>query len=186
MDSPEDVRTIALAIDAEIRALSVPSVANVRAIRHRFTVKLHDATGDSVLTLVRELHHVLGHRWVALELLLYHEPAFSLISASHLDEFADGLDSWNSVDAFAVLLAGPAWLRKQVPDTVLHQWANSTDRWRRRAALASTVVLNTPSRGGKGDVGQLFDVAGNDIHGKNSDTVWRNVLSRYKGVRFRK
>ncbi len=79
-------------------------------------------------------------------------PFGGLIAVPRLEEFSRGLEVWGSVDAFAGLLAGAAWLRGQVPDDLFLTWARSPDRWLRRAALASTAVLNTPSHGGIGDV----------------------------------
>jgi 3-methyladenine DNA glycosylase AlkD len=69
-----------------------------------------------------------------------------------LEELGRGINSWWTVDAFARTLAGPAWLNRQVPDQVFDMWANSNDRWWRRAALVSTVALNVRSQGGQGDV----------------------------------
>ena len=63
-----------------------------------------------------------------------------------------------SVDGFARILAGPAWLAGQVPDELIHKWAHSTDRWWRRAALVSTVALNMRSQGGMGDIPRTFAV----------------------------
>jgi 3-methyladenine DNA glycosylase AlkD len=68
------------------------------------------------------------------------------------------MDSWCSVDAFARLLSGPAWLNGQLSDEVIRRWARSEDRWWRRAALVSTVALNTRSHGGYGDVPRTFAV----------------------------
>ena len=38
-----------------------------------------------------------------------------------------------------------------MPDSLILRWARSEDRWWRRAALVSTVPLNTKARGGVGD-----------------------------------
>lgn len=68
------------------------------------------------------------------------------------------MDSWWAVDSFARTLAGPAWLNGQVQDGLIHRWARSEDRWWRRAALVSTVALNTRSHGGMGDVPRTLRV----------------------------
>ena len=64
----------------------------------------------------------------------------------------------SSCPDFARTLSGPAWLAGQIPDGVIHKWARSEDRWWRRAALVSTVALNTRSKGGMGDVPRTFEV----------------------------
>lgn len=149
--SIEDPIALASEIEAEIRGLKDPVVPKVRAIRRAYSRRLRTSEGELVLAVARHLYGTLDARWVALELIRYHEPALSLISEAHLREFGERLDSWGAVDAFAGFLAGPAWLRGQIPDELIRSWARSDDRWWRRAALVSTVVLNTPSHGGKGD-----------------------------------
>ena len=62
------------------------------------------------------------------------------------------MDNWASVDAFATLVAGPAWLAGQLGDEDVERWARSPDRWWRRAALAATIALNKKRAGdGTGD-----------------------------------
>ena len=74
-----------------------------------------------------------------------------------LEQLGAGLDSWVAVDCFACYLAGPAWRNGQVSDRLIHRWARSADRWWRRAALVSTVPLNSRSQGG-GDAVRTFAV----------------------------
>jgi 3-methyladenine DNA glycosylase AlkD len=62
------------------------------------------------------------------------------------------------VDEFGRILSGPAWLKGQIPDSVIVDWANSDDFWWRRAALVSTVALNMRSQGGYGDVDRTLAV----------------------------
>lgn len=152
-------------IARKIESLPDRTVPTVRRLRRKISKQLDGASGERVLEVARELHRLEGegkvdpaHRWVALELIRSHEGALSLVGTRHLEEFSRGLDGWSSVDAFAGLFAGAAWLRGQVPDAVFHRWARSPDRWLRRAALASTVVLNTPSRGGRGDPSRTLAV----------------------------
>jgi 3-methyladenine DNA glycosylase AlkD len=40
----------------------------------------------------------------------------------------------------------------------IQDWAQSEDRWWRRAALVSTVALNVRSRGGKGDIKRTLTI----------------------------
>lgn len=161
MRNAESPRELARRIAREIDTLPDRTVPTVRRLRRRVSKELRGAPGDSVLRVARALHAFRGdstHRWFALELIRYHEEALGLIETRHLEEFSRGLDGWGSVDAFAGLLAGASWLREQVPDEVFHRWARAPDRWLRRAALASTVVLNTPSHGGQGDPARTLAV----------------------------
>lgn len=99
-----------------------------------------------------------GLRWMAYELIRFHAAAFRSLTDAELEELSQGIHSWGSVDSFARTLAGPAWLRGQASDELIYQWARSEDRWRRRAALVSTVALNMRSQGGKGDVPRTLEI----------------------------
>jgi 3-methyladenine DNA glycosylase AlkD len=145
-------KAIASEIDAEIRALPRPNTPGVRAVRRKYSRVLQEASPEFVLRLGRELLETYAHRWVAYELIHSHKGAFQRIGAAELEELGRGIDSWWSVDAFARILAGPAWLHGQAPDALIYEWAHSEDRWWRRAALVSTVALNVRSQGGTGDV----------------------------------
>jgi 3-methyladenine DNA glycosylase AlkD len=158
-----DPGALAAGIDAEIRALPVRNTPNVRAVRRRYSHQLRDASPAFMLDLVRELVSTCGYRGIAYELLLYHRPAFERLGETEIEELGQGIDSWWAVDSFARLLSGPAWLRRQVPDQLIHRWAHSEDRWWRRAALVSTVALNvrTPkgaAGGGRGDTARTLAV----------------------------
>lgn len=147
-----DVRDVASAIDAEICALPLQNTPSVRAVRRRYSRSLRDADQELILDLARELIEDYDHRWLAYELIRCHRAAFRGLREAELVELGQGINSWGSVDAFAWILAGPAWLQGQVPDGLIHSWARSGDRWWRRAALVSTVALNVRSHGGQGDV----------------------------------
>ena len=45
-----------------------------------------------------------------------------------------------------------------MPTSLIHSWARSADRWWRRAALVSTVPLNSKARGGSGDTYRTLQV----------------------------
>ncbi len=61
------------------------------------------------------------------------------------------MSDWAAVDTFACYISGPAWREGRIADGRVHSWAQSKDRWWRRAALVSTVPLNVRSQGGTGD-----------------------------------
>ncbi len=154
----EDVRRIGSKIDAEIRDLPVRNTPSVRAVRRKYSQKLKQAEPEFILDLARELFENYGYRWVPCELIAAHRAAFESIGERELQELGRGIDSWSSADSFARTLAGPAWLKGQVSDGLIHRWASSEDRWWRRAALVSTVALNVRSRGGQGDVPRTLEV----------------------------
>jgi len=150
--SHQDVNEIARAIEAELRALPVRNTETMRAVRRKYTLALKTASPEFMLALARELIHNDQHRWIAFELIRQHPQAFGCIGARELEEFGKGINSWWRVDEFARTLAGPAWLRGQIPDELILEWAHSNDPWWRRAALVSTVALNVRSQGGPGDL----------------------------------
>lgn len=80
------------------------------------------------------------------------------IPAETLARWAEGNDNWASVDGFSCGVLGPAWREGQLSDALVIGWTASPNRWLRRAALVSSVALNLPSRGGKGDVGRTLAV----------------------------
>jgi len=109
-----------------------------------------------VFGLARELFGQHGERWLACEILRKY--ALESISEEEVEEFGYGINSWGSVDQFARGLSGPAWLNGRISDGLIHKWAESEDRWWRRAALVSTVALNIRSHGGMGDTPRTLAV----------------------------
>jgi 3-methyladenine DNA glycosylase AlkD len=151
---------VASQIDAEIYALPVRITATARAVRRQYSRKLKQANPAFILNLAKELIEKYDQRWLAYEFIRNHKATFQKMSEAELEEFGQGINSWDTVDAFARILAGPAWLNGQVSDNLIHQWAKSADLWWRRAALVSTVALNMRSQGGQGDVARTLTVCG--------------------------
>jgi len=149
---------IASQIDAEIQALPVRNTAAARAVRRQYSRKLKQVEPAFMLELARALIEKYDQRWLAYELIHNHRATFQQISAAELAELGQGIDSWDTVDAFARILAGPAWLNGQLSDEVIRDWVGSEDLWWRRAALVSTVALNMRSQGGQGDVGRTLAI----------------------------
>ena len=145
----KNAKEIAAEINTELRSLRIQgkwtSVA-IRRIMRRYARTLEQADPEFIMDVAREL------KWGRFILIMEHESTARSIGEAELEELGRGMNSWGSVDTFADHLAGPLWLNRQVPDELFHRWAQSADRWWRRAALASTVTLNTRSRGGTGDV----------------------------------
>jgi 3-methyladenine DNA glycosylase AlkD len=153
-------KEVASRIDGEIRALPVQNTPSRRAIRirRRFSQLLRKAEADFVVGVARELRETYGHGGISHELIRHHRGAFESVGEAELEALGQGINSWWSVDSFARILAGPAWLKGQVTDALIHRWARSEDVWWRRAALVSTVALNVRSHGGHGDVPRTLAV----------------------------
>jgi 3-methyladenine DNA glycosylase AlkD len=154
ISNPED---IARAIFEDIEALPVQNAAGIRGVHKAWSRRLAESPPEYLLAVARQLH-VNSTGWMAAALIRSHEPALARLRESDLEWFGRGIDSWHTVDVFAGLLAGPAWMRGQIDDDVVHRWARSDDRWWRRSALVCTVALNKPSAGGYGDTGRTLAV----------------------------
>jgi 3-methyladenine DNA glycosylase AlkD len=149
---------MAAQIDADIRALPVRNAANARQVRRQYSKRLAHAPAEQMVELAHVLREQHGQRWLGLELLRYHRAGFASLGPDEVEALGQGIDSWGSVDTFARLISGPAWLHGHVPDALIHEWAGSEDFWWRRAALVSTVALNVRSHGGYGDVPRTLAV----------------------------
>jgi len=147
-----------LDIQAEIKALAVRNTATLRELRRKHSRALQPASAAKVWRIARVLMADTGSRWIGFEIVRNHAAAFAQVDSKKLEELGHGMDSWWSVDQFARILAGPAWLNGQVPDKTVARWARSEDCWWRRAALVSTVALNTPSDGGRGDTARTLAI----------------------------
>ncbi|HZS48303.1 MAG TPA: DNA alkylation repair protein [Blastocatellia bacterium] len=136
------------------------NTAEIRSIRRTFSKTLNKAAPKEVIQISLSLLGRGGftNRWISYELVCHHREAFRSLNATLLEQFGQGLDSWGAVDTFASYLSGPAWRESQVPDSLIHKWARSKDRWWRRAALVSTVPLNNKTRGGNGDAARTLAV----------------------------
>jgi len=82
------------------------------------------------------------YRFIAQELVALHPGALAHIDEPLLIRFGEPLNSWWTVDSFAVDLSGPVWRAGQIGDHVIERWARFPDRWWRRAALVSTGLKN--------------------------------------------
>jgi 3-methyladenine DNA glycosylase AlkD len=126
-------------------------VPTIRAVRRTHSQSWATHPADLVLDAARRIIEQSGLRWAAYELIRFHRVAFAAVDDEILAGLAVGLDSWDSVDAFARTLSGPAWAQGRMSDRLVDRWAASPDRWLRRAALVSTVALNRPNEGGRVD-----------------------------------
>lgn len=141
------------AIDSRLAVQPSLSIAQIRAIRRNFSKQLANTSPEFVVNLALQLidGSDTTKRFLAYELVQHHRGALQSLTARRLVELGQGIASWSDVDMFACYLSGPVWREKQVSDNLVLSWAHSKDRWWRRAAIVSTVPLNTKARGGSGD-----------------------------------
>ena len=151
-------RALAEEIAAAIRALPVQNTPALREARRAYSKQIKPWEAEQVVQLAEALLLLPGMRWIGYELIRFHAAAFRSLGAERLERLGQGIDSWQSVDTFARVLSGPAWLRGQIPDDLILAWARSTDLWWRRAALVSTVALNAKVDKGLGDVPRTLRV----------------------------
>ena len=155
-----DIKALASEIAARMRAMASLRTADIRALRREFSKRITRASSMEVLELALLLldRGTIAYRFLAYELVCHHRLALQSLGTKELAQLGRGLDSWGAVDMFGCYLSGPAWRERQVPDSVIHRWARSRDRWWRRAALVSTVPLNNKARGGTGDSSRTLEV----------------------------
>jgi 3-methyladenine DNA glycosylase AlkD len=157
--SPENVR-LAKEIHDRLDRLTAPGTPVIRTIRKEFSRRIADAAPESVVQLA--LHLVDRNsdvlRFFSYELVNRHRPALEQLTASNLLKLGKGLNSWSSVDCFAMYLSGPLWAHSRISDRMIATWARSEDRWWRRTALVSTVALSR--RGNPGDLRRVLRVCG--------------------------
>jgi 3-methyladenine DNA glycosylase AlkD len=147
-------------IITRLALLSERNTESIRALRREFSKRLSKAPSDTVVDLSLQLlkREEAVPRFLAYELIQHHREALRSLNPKKLKLLGAGIDTWVAVDTFACYLAGPAWREHQVPDTLIVRWAHSKDRWWRRAALVSTVPLNSKARGGHGDAARTLAI----------------------------
>jgi len=173
--STADAPSFAAEVVARIEALPVSNTPNRRAVRRSITKEIKDAPRDFVLAVASVLIRDHGNWGTAYELVAYHKPAFSALTLDETEALGQGIHSWGTVDAFARVISGPAWLKGRITDADIHRWARSPDLWWRRAALVSTVALNMRSHGGYGDVARTL--AGCTLHVDDHEDMVVKALS---------
>ncbi len=156
--STSEIDQAAGALLADLQALPVRDTPSVRQIRRRYSRAWRERPGPWVLAVAETLFHDHGYRWVAYELIAAHGEAFGLLDLARIVALGEGMADWAAVDTFARTIAGPAWLHGLLTDADIARWADSEDRWWRRAALVSTVAWNTPTQGGHGDASRTLAV----------------------------
>jgi len=140
--SSETVR-LAREIRSRLDLLRAPTTPAVRAIRREFSRRIASAAPESVIQLALHLLDADSDllRFFSYEIVSYHKLAFEQLTTDDLLKLGRGLNSWSSVDCFAMYLSGPIWASGRLSDKTIATWAHSDNRWLRRTALVSTVAL---------------------------------------------
>jgi 3-methyladenine DNA glycosylase AlkD len=129
----------------------------LRAVRREYTKHIRDAEPRAVIRLALGLQKSgVVHRFFSDELVANHKGAMASLTRADIEKLGRGMDSWDKVDCFGTIVAGPAWRMGRVDDEVIAEWALSNDRWWRRAALVCTTRLNV--KGTKGDAKRTLTV----------------------------
>lgn len=84
--------------------------------------------------------------------------ALKSLSAEEAIKLGACLDNWVLVDSYCTLILGVLWRISTIDDNYIHRLAASDNVWQRRCAVVSTVALNQPARGGKGDTKRTIPV----------------------------
>jgi hypothetical protein len=160
MTNRAGVPALADEIDERLASLQHPTTAHLREVRREFSVRLKDAAPHVVIELAMLLLEVprFEYRFIGYELIHHHPSALAHLNAWQLERLGHGISTWGAVDCFGIYLAGPVWRDRRVPNSLIHGWAHSADRWWRRAALVSTVPLNSKAQGGKGETYRTLQV----------------------------
>ena len=134
----------------EVIGVSVP---DYRLIVKEIGKQLKYQSADIVLSYSREIIEtgIFECRQIAYELIAGHKDTMKALGADDLEQLGAGMDNWASVDTFSVMVAGPTWRERRVPDELLIQWTQKDDIWWKRSSVVSTVALNSKARGGIGD-----------------------------------
>jgi 3-methyladenine DNA glycosylase AlkD len=166
---------IASEIQRRARSGGVLNTPALRQLRREYTRRL--AASDAKFMLDLALHLVVDavpvfvDRFFAYELLTHHPAGLASLRARDVEALGRGLDSWAAVDTFACYVTGPAWREGQLSDALIRRWSRSPDRWWRRTALVSTVPLNCPARGGRGDTPRTLVVCESLLHDRDDMVV---------------
>lgn len=139
-------------------------VPRIRVVRRRLSARIKSLDGYDVAAIgaaiaaspVMKAHRA---RWVGWELINKHSGALSTLDLASVEALGAGNSTWDEVDGYALYISGAAWLRGRIRDADVRRWTQSSDLWRRRAALVSTVVLNSKTHGGSGDAKRTLDIA---------------------------
>jgi hypothetical protein len=122
-----DADALATEIDQRIRSLPDQTTEPKRQMRREYSRRLRDVSAADVLALAEAL--VPRQRWVAYELLYHHSSRLADLNPEAVERLGQGIDGWDSVDAFARYISGPAWQQGLISDETIQRWTTSPDRY---------------------------------------------------------
>lgn len=147
-----NIEAIVEEIEARVEGMSLRNAPALRTLRREYSKRMDAAPARDVIEIASTLiARRRVPRFIGDELIASRPDAMRALDLTQLERLGSGVSSWDQVDCFACYLSGPAWREGHVEDKAIVAWARSKDRWRRRAALVSTVPLNVKARGGGGD-----------------------------------
>jgi 3-methyladenine DNA glycosylase AlkD len=160
MERAIGAQRLANEIASRLAGLSSRTTPAARSIRREYSRLLAKARPELVVRIALLLAQrcEFACRFVAYEIVQHHRAAFAGLTLDQLLKLGNGIDSWAAVDCFACYLSGPAWRDGRLSSAVIRGWAQSADRWWRRAALVSTVALSR--RGEIEDVRRVIEICG--------------------------
>ncbi len=129
-------------IARHLELLSDGYMQSIREIRKYYTKIWKDVPAEKLSSLGAILLFEYNLRNFAYELIHHHKSSMKTIEPGLVERLGKGIDDWAAADTYAQYIVGPAWLNRRIPDSMLLTWAKSSDFWRRRVALVSTIYLN--------------------------------------------
>lgn len=127
----------------------MPTVALVRAQAKSLAKDTPVEVRKRILSLARE-----GKEQLAFEIARASKAAVLSMTPRDIESLLPILHDWCSTDCFACFISGVAWREGVLSDAQILKWSASTRLWTRRAALVSTVPLNTKARGATAPSGE--------------------------------
>ncbi len=153
------MKTLVAEIRGSLASMPKKNAPSFRLVRREWSKQLTHSSATSVLALAKRLVPLgFWERIFSYEIIVNHQPALDALTKKDVISLGQGIQSWGEVDCFACYIAGPAWRQRNIPDQLIMSWAQSPNRWWRRAALVSTVPLNNRARGGQGDVNRTLKI----------------------------
>ncbi len=132
---------------AAISGVPEPNAEKLRRVRKQISKRLENVANGELLAVAQKLIDA-DRRWIGYELVSRYQECLRSLQLYDVEALGQNIDSWSSVDAFAVYIAGPCWANGQISDAAIARWARRDNRWWRRTALVATTGLNVPCQSG--------------------------------------